>query len=109
MPSANFEAAAKAVKQLKAKPSQDELLQVGYAVFEPCNRSLSVPLRHAETPAPVNPEIGIEPLFATGLTSKRQFGILLESASPLGPKRGEWDMQMFQLALDMASLYVPSV
>jgi hypothetical protein len=29
MPSANFEAAAKAAKQLKAKPTDDELLQVG--------------------------------------------------------------------------------
>ncbi|ERF76754.1 hypothetical protein EPUS_02293 [Endocarpon pusillum Z07020] len=33
MPSANFEAAAKAVKQLKAKPSQDELLQL-YALYK---------------------------------------------------------------------------
>ena len=37
MPSANFEAAAKAAKQLKAKPTDDELLQVGLCFPTPVN------------------------------------------------------------------------
>jgi hypothetical protein len=55
MPSAAFEAAAKAAKQLKAKPSDDELLQVSSIASETLFRSTIVSLCHANTSAVVQP------------------------------------------------------
>jgi hypothetical protein len=49
MPSAAFEAAAKAAKQLKAKPSDDELLQVGSIASETLFRFTIVFSCHANT------------------------------------------------------------
>lgn len=39
MPSANFEAAAKAAKQLKAKPDNDDLLLVRLIVIKPLSHT----------------------------------------------------------------------
>lgn len=87
MPSANFEAAAKAVKQLKAKPSQDELLQVGFAVFGLPYCFVDVSSSRGSN-CSSNLEIEIGSPFSTGLTSKRQFYKLLENPSPLAEREG---------------------